>query len=40
MDGSRQTAIRSEINTWKYFNTWFAGNSIRYDPAAGSYCGL
>ena len=39
MDGSQTIAIRSEINTWKYFDTWFAGNSIRYDPAAGSYCG-
>ena len=36
---TRQIAIRSEINTWKYFITWFAGISIRYDPAAVSYCG-
>ena len=33
---ARQIAISSEINTWKYFITWFTGKGIRYDPS--TYC--
>ena len=36
MDGS-QTNSHKKQN--KHMEIWFAGNSIRYDPAAGSYCG-
>ena len=38
---SRQIAVRSEIETHgnTLIHTWFAGNSIPYDPAAVSYCG-